>query len=298
MHGRGLKMNFSQRSMIMIVIGAIFVFYGMFVIFPICYAAIGSFFDWQPMAGIFDFTGLENYKNVLSNRAFITSLMNTLLFAFLVVAFRTFLGIFFAFLINEVKHFKSWFRTVYFVPVITSVVAVSLVWQRLYDPQFGPLNDFLTSLGFGKQLFLKDGKLALIWIIVSVIWKDVGYVIILYLAGISGISSTYYEAAAIDGASKFKMFRAITWPLLKSTTAFVVITSIITYLQSFTQIFIMTDQTAGPGISTYTMMFLLYKSAFVDYLFGIASANAMFLFIIILVFSIFQLKMHMFESNE
>jgi len=279
-----------QRLMIVTTLGSLITFYSLFLIFPIIYAFVGSFHDWLPQTRKFDFIGLDNYRLIFSQDLTWLSLRHTIIFTFFVTVIRTGLGLFFAVLINDTKRIKTYLRTTFFIPVITSTVAVSMVWKWILDPAFGPVNHWLYSFGLPEFNFLKDPNMALGCIMAMTIWKDMGYALVIFLAGITGIPSTLYEAAYIDGASGISAFRYITVPLLRPTTLFVVVTSIIAYCQSFTQIYMMTK--GGPGTATHTTVYQLFYEGFTYYQFGKASALSFLLFVVILFFSLIQLKMN------
>jgi multiple sugar transport system permease protein len=277
--------------MVIPVIGIMLLSYFIFLIFPIGYAIVGSLYDWNPLKNLFNFIGIGNYIEALTYKLTWTSLFNSMFFTIFVVLVRTIIGLVFAVLINNVLHFRSFFRTVYFLPVVTSMVAVSLVWAKLlYNPAFGIINQMLQIVGIPGLMWLRSSATALMSIMIMTIWKDAGYAVVLYLAGLQTIPAQLLEAATIDGAGRFKSFWHVTLPLLNGTTLLVLITSTISYLQAFTQIFMMTGD-GGPGTSTHTMVFYLYREAFVKYRFGYASALSVILFVIILVLSLAQLKL-------
>jgi multiple sugar transport system permease protein len=272
------------------VLGIALLFYLVFMLFPIGYAIVGSFFEWHPIHKIFNFIGLKNYREALSYPLTWTSLFNSVSFAIAVVVIRTFIGLIFAVLINSVIHFRSFFRTIYFLPVITSMVAISIVWKTLlYNPAFGVFNQVLISLRLPSLEWLNSPVTALPSIILMSIWKDTGYAVVLYLAGLQGIPSQLVEAAKIDGAGRLKIFLRITVPLLSATTLLIAVTGTISYLQAFTQIIMMTE--GGPGTSTYTMVYYLYIEAFRKYRFGYSSAISVILFVVIMIFSFIQIKL-------
>jgi multiple sugar transport system permease protein len=251
---------------------------------------VGSLFEWNPIHRVFNFIGGANYIEAFKFPLMWKSIGNSIYFAVVVVFVRTAIGLIFAVLINNVRYFKSFFRTVYFLPVVTSMVAVSLIWTNLlYNPAFGIFNQMLQSVGLPTSNWLKSPTSAMPSIMLMTIWKDAGYAVVLYLAGLQGIPAQLVEAATIDGAGRFRVFRHITIPLLSTTTLLVVITSTISYLQAFTQIFMMT--TGGPGTATYTMVYYLYNEAFTKYRFGYASALSVILFVVIMAFSIVQMKL-------
>ena len=219
-----------------------------------------------------------------------TSLRNSIVFTVFVVFFRTLIGLVIATLIHGIRRCKTFYRTAYFLPVVTSMVSVALVWEIMYNPAFGVFNQLLAGLGLPGLNWLKNPNTAMPSVMLMTIWKDAGYAVVLYLAGLQGIPHQLNEAAMIDGAGRLKIFFRITLPMLSGTTLLVLITSIISYLQAFTQILIMTS--GGPGTATHTMVYLLYREAFVKYRFGYASALSFVLFVVILIFSLIQMKLN------
>lgn len=260
-------------------------YFGIFVIYPIYKAFAGSLHDWNPLIDQYDFVGLDNFKNVLTNQLFWSSISNTFIFAFFSVVFRIIIGLGLAMLLySKLARFKTFFRGMFYMPTITPLVAVSFVWMWLYNPQFGLINKvFHLDINW-----LKDSHWALPAIIIMTIWKDFGYATVIFLGGLMGLPEEVFEAADMDGASKWQRFVNITWPLLKPTTLFVTITSLISYLQAYVQILIMTE--GGPGTSTYVISYLIFDEAFVKYNFGVASAMAIILFIMIGILTAIMFK--------
>ena len=261
-------------------------YFSVFVIYPIYKAFAGSFHDWNPLIDQYDFIGLENFKNVLSNKLFWSSISNTFIFAFFSVIFRIIIGLGLAMLLySKLAKYKTFFRGMFYMPTITPLVAVSFVWMWLYNPQFGLINKV-----FDLDInWLKDPNCALPAIIIMTIWKDVGYATVIFLGGLMGLPEEVYEAADMDGANRWGLFRHITWPLLKPTTLFVVITSLISYLQAYVQILIMTE--GGPRTSTHVISYLIFDEAFVKYNFGVASAMAIILFVMIGILTLIMFKL-------
>ena len=163
-----------------------------------------------------------------------------------------------------------------------------MVWKWMYEPSSGPLNYYLSLAGIAPQRFLIDSSQALWCVMAMTVWKETGYAMVMYMAGMTGIPGTLYEAAEMDGCTRWQAFRYITFPLLKTTTEFILLTSFVTYCQTFTQIDLMTK--GGPGKASYTMVYYLYQEAFGSNKFGRASAIAFVLFAVILVFSVLQLR--------
>jgi multiple sugar transport system permease protein len=261
----------------------------LFAVIPIVQALRGSFYDWNPLRGRFVFIGFANYVEALQSKLFWSAMWHNVIYTTIVVAFRVTLGLAFALAIYAIPKFKEFFRTVYFIPIVCPLSAIALVWLWMYHPQIGLYNMLLTKIGFNRINWLQNPKTALGAIMAMTIWKDVGYAIVIYLAGLLNLPKNTYEAADIDGANRYQTFWYVTLPLLKPTTLFVVVTSLINYLQSFTQIFIMTR--GGPGTKTYLTTYLIYNDAFRNYRFGYASAVAFLLFIVIAVLTYIQFKM-------
>ena len=253
---------------------------------PIIYTVILSFTNYN-MYHLTDYTflGLENYKQVFTSKLFGKSMFNTVIFSVVVIVFRVGLGLGIAYAIYStlIKH-KSFFRAVYYMPVVTPMVAVAFVWKFMYNPQIGIINKI-----FGLDInWLMNPKTALIAVIIMTIWKDFGYAVVMYMAGLYSLPADVMEAAQVDGASGWQKFRYITLPLLKPMTLFVVITSIISYIQAYVQILIMTE--GGPGTSTYLASYIIYDEAFVKYNFGYASALSFVLFVITAVLTVLSFK--------
>lgn len=263
-----------------IVVTVMVIYFTIFLVVPIGIAFAGSFHEWNPLSGTYNFLGLANYIEVFTSGLFGKSMLNTLIFSVVVIFFRVGLGLAIAYAIYStlVKH-KSFFRAVYYMPVVTPMVAVAFVWKFMYNPQIGTINQI-----FGLDVnWLMDPKTALLAVMIMTIWKDFGYAVVMYMAGLYSLPADALEAAKVDGASAWQTFRYITLPLLKPMTLFAVITSIISYIQAYVQILIMTE--GGPGTATYLASYIIYDEAFVKYNFGYASALSFVLFVITAVFT-------------
>ena len=263
-----------------ITVTGMILFYTVFLLVPIGIAFAGSFHEWNPLSGIYRFNGIENYVSVFTSALFGKSMLNTLIFSVVVIFFRVGLGLAIAIAIysNLIKH-KSFFRAIYYMPVVTPMVAVAFVWKFLYNPQIGAINQIL-----GLDInWLMNPKTALLAIMIMTIWKDFGYAVVMFMAGLYSLPSDALEAARVDGASSWQTFKYLTLPLLKPMTLFVVITSIISYIQAYVQVLILTE--GGPGTATYLSSYIIYNEAFVKYNFGYASAMSFVLFVITAVFT-------------
>ncbi|MFV0440216.1 MAG: carbohydrate ABC transporter permease [Lachnospirales bacterium] len=277
-----------KNLMIVLAMGGLLLFNLVFFVGPLIYSIYGSFLEWNPIIGVKDFIGLDNYKQIFVSPIFRTSLRNTIIFAAACVFLKTVLGLIIAVFINAIVKLKNTMRSIYFLPVIMPLIAVSIVWEWIYHPRIGLLNMILAAFGFVGQNWLTDPSLALPSVIAMTIWKDVGYATIIFLAAIMNVPGDVCEAAEIDGANSRQIFTKITVPLVKPTVIFIVITSIMSYFQSFIQIMILTS--GGPNNTTNVISLLIFEEAFTKYRFGYASALSMVLFVIIMVITFIQFK--------
>ena len=268
-----------------IVVAVMVVFFTVFLIIPIGIAFAGSFHEWNPLSGTYKFLGLKNYIEVFSSGLFWKSMRNTVLSSVVVIVFRVGLGLAIACAIfSSLVKYKSFFRAVFYMPVVTPMVAVAFVWKFMYNPQIGTVNQIL---GLDVN-WLMNPKTALIAVMIMTIWKDFGYAVVMYMAGLFSLPSDAMEAARVDGANGWQTFRYITLPLLRPMTLFVVITSIISYIQAYIQILIMTE--GGPGTDTYLASYIIYDEAFVKYNFGYASALSFVLFVVTAAFTMLSFR--------
>lgn len=279
------KLTRFRFDMKTIAILLLIVYFTIFLVYPIYKAFAGSLHNWNPLIDKYDFVGFDNFKQVLTSALFWQSMKNTFVFAFFSVVFRIIFGLGLALLISsKFTKMRTVFQGLFYMPTITPLVAVSFVWMWMFDPQFGLINKI-----FNLDInWLKDSTWALPAIIIMTIWKDFGYATVLFLGGLMGLPEDVFEASKIDGANAWQTFWRITVPLLKPTTLFVLITSLITYLQAYIQILIMTE--GGPGTSTYVISYLIFDEAFVKYNFGTASAMAIILFVMIGILTVLMFK--------
>ena len=237
-----------------------------------------------------EWVGIGNYLAIFrEDELFRKSLFNTLYFTVGVVPLGTIFSLIAAVIMNQNLKGRSLFRTVYFLPTVCSGIAIALLWAWLYNAQFGLINALLRSVGLPKVAWLGDSRYAMPSVIIMSIWRGLGYNMILFLAGLQGIPQEYYEAATIDGASRWQIFRRITVPLLSPTTFFVVVLSLIGSFQVFEATYIMTQ--GGPYYATYTMVLLIFIQGFQWFRMGYASALAYILFAIILAVTLLQLRL-------
>jgi multiple sugar transport system permease protein len=237
------------------------------------------------------FVGLDNFQLLLNDPKFEQALTNTFKLIGLTVPLEMLLALGVAILLNQPLHGRSILRTIYFLPVITSTVAAAVVWTSLFQPRYGLLSELLGPFGLGETKWLVDPGLVLIPIGIVAIWQRVGFDMVIFLAGLQAIPGVLYEAAVIDGATRWQRFRHVTLPMLSPTTFLVLILATISAFQIFDQVYVITLRTVpgGVGGSATTLAYYLYRTAFTHSQFGYASAVALVLFAIILAVTVFQL---------
>ena len=261
-----------------------------FVVFPVGWALYASLSDLNLLKrGKFKFTGLQNYVNLFTESAFLTSLKNTIYFVLLFVIGVIVIGLALALITESLrKSARTVMRVVCFVPYVTSMSAVAVIWGVMYDANFGILNYLLSFVGIKRVLWLTSPGMVLNSIIILTLWRSAGFVMVLFIAGLVQIPSTYYDAARIDGAGRLRLFFGITLPLLKPTFLYVLVTQIISVFQVFTPNYILTK--GGPGTASTTIVIEIINRAFRFYKMGEASAMAFILFAILLIFSLVQFR--------
>ena len=231
---------------------------------------------------------IRNFIGQFHSPVFWKSLWNTVLYTILYIPVGITLSLLLAFALNKVKG-KEFYRILFFMPVVTSSVSVGVIWMWILNGDFGILNQFLANFGINGPQWLTDTSLVMVSIAILSVWWQLGFNMIIFLAGLQGISTSYYEAAEIDGATNFQKFKHITLPLISPTTFFVSIMAIITSFQMFDQALVITG--GGPAKASYTLVFHIYETAFMNFRMGEGSAAAMILFVIILIFTLIQFKL-------
>lgn len=237
------------------------------------------------------FVGLLNYVHVLQDPDFWGALRNTLYFVLVGGPLSVLVSLVAALLLNDrLVRFRSLFRTIYFAPVVTTLVAVAIVWRYMYNPRYGLLNQGLEAFGFHPIDWLGDPHWAMPAIILLAIWKNFGYNMLIFFAGLQTISESLYEAASIDGAGSWRRFRHITLPGLAPTFLFVGVTTMIGYFQLFAEPYVMTQ--GGPLRSTTSIVLLMYEQGFRWWRMGYASTIAVVLLLITLIGTLIQMRFH------
>lgn len=239
------------------------------------------------------FIGFNNYQTILADAKFYQAMGNTFIFTVAALMLSIVPAIFLAVLLNEQIRGRAFFRALFFIPVIASVIGISLVWRYLLNIDFGFVNYALSLIGLPRVPWLTSPDTALISVILVFAWRTVGYNMVIFLAGLQGIPRQLYEAASIDGANRWQQFFRITLPLLSPTTFFVLVTTLIRCLQIFDEPYalgVTRANVAGPADSMLTVVFYLYRKGFNEFQMGYASAIAWVLFALILVITLIQFR--------
>ena len=262
-----------------------------FLVVPMIYTVYFSGFKYQIMRpDAMKFIGFENYQKLFSDKNFWLALKNTVYFTVIVVPCQCALALALALLVSKKFRGVAVFRTMYFAPQLTSMVVISVLWSVLYNanPNTGLINSILVSLGMSPIKFLSDANTAMNSIIFMSAWQGAGYQMMIFLAGLQGIPRDQYEAASVDGATKFKQFLYITLPGLKGTIKYVIMITMIQAMKLFTQPYIMTQ--GGPKNSTKTLVYYIYTQGFQKGNFGYACSIAAVFFVIVVCMSMAMKK--------
>ncbi|MFE5319490.1 carbohydrate ABC transporter permease [Paenibacillus sp. NPDC056579] len=268
-------------------------------VFPIVFSLYLSFSDWNLVGGLssIKFVGLDNFRMLLEDDKFYMALKNNAVYTLFTVPIGMFLALLLAVVIHSKVYGKDYFKVAFFIPYISSIVALGAVWSALYHPSQGPINRFLISLGITEPpKWLADTQFSLISIIIIAIWAGIGYQIIIYIAGLSNIPDELYEAASIDGASQTQQFLRITLPLLGPTTSFLFITLLMSSFKVFDLIAFLTN--GGPNDSSTVLVYRIYEEGFRNFRMGYASAISWVLFLIVGVITLVTWKLQNKSDNH
>lgn len=252
-----------------------------FIVIPVLCSFGLSFTKWDLLNPI-QFVGLENYKEIFSETLFYKILWNTIIFAISTSFFGVIIPLVLACILNSKIRGSEFYKTAYFLPFITPMIVIGVVWEWIFDPNIGLLNTILNL----HINWLYDTHFAMPALIIVSVWKLIGYNMLIFLSSLAGMSQSLFEAAKIDGANSFQIFKNITVPLLSPAIFFVVIITAISSFQLFDLIYLMTQ--GGPLDSTNVLVYAIYKNAFEYFNIGKASAIAYILFVIILVLTLIQ----------
>ncbi|MDO5415703.1 MAG: sugar ABC transporter permease [Lachnospiraceae bacterium] len=263
--------------------------YTTFVFIPVIFSFVLSVMKWDGSQAPMEFVGLQNFVDIFSDSLFRGAFMHTVSYALMTVLPTLALSLLLAVLLNSKIKGIAFYRASFFFPYIASTVAVGAVWNMLFQPDFGPVNEFLKFIGIANPpRWVVSTDWAMVAVAVVTVWKYMGYYMIVYLAALQGISSSLYEAASIDGANGWQKLRYITVPMLTPTTFFVLIMLTIQCFKVFDLVYVMTG--GGPGNATKTIVNYIYEKAFTSWEFGPASAGAIILFAVVLVITIIQFQ--------
>jgi raffinose/stachyose/melibiose transport system permease protein len=290
-----LKKFYSNKLAIFFFTVPAFAVFSVIIFYPIVQVFIKSFYDWNGL-GSGTFTGFGNYISLFKDTVFKISNKNALIFAIFITIFQMIFASIFALVVsNQRTKGRNFLRVAYFIPVVLSVTVVCQLWLAIYNADNGLLNRLMEALGLNyKQNWLSDRHKAIYAIAFVNAWQWMGYQFALIMAGIKSIPLDYYEAAKIDGASQVKAHTKVTIPLLAETYKMCLIISLTGGVKAFTEMFIMTK--GGPGNSTYTLTYLMYKAAFREFRYGYGMAAASILVIECLV--ILLVVNRLFKSKD
>jgi multiple sugar transport system permease protein len=270
----------------------------LFWIYPIVASFLFSLTNWQAFSDIHPFVGLGNYQRAFQDPIFIRSLTNTFVFVLLYLPMIIAGGLVLALLINAAGKLKEIFRMIYFIPVVTSVIATAFVWRYMFQPRIGFFNVILQALHLPAQQWLLDSKMALFCIVIYAAWQSLGLNMVWFLAGLTTIDQSYYDAAVVDGANSWQTFWNITMPLLRPTFAFVSVIGAINAFQIFGPIYIMTSTgissgdspPGGPANSTMVVVLYQWLTAFRELNLSYGAAMGIILLLIILILTLIQFR--------
>jgi multiple sugar transport system permease protein len=266
--------------------------FSVFTVFALGFTVYLSFHEWQIVSVDKPYVGLQNYKDMVNDVRFRHAVINTFYFSGAVVPLQMLFGLGIALLLNTGLRGRVFLRTLYYLPCVTPFVVSAIVWKWFLNGDFGIFNFYLLKTGLidAPVSFLSDQNLAMPSVILMTVWGGIGFTMVVYLAGLQTIPEELYEAAKVDGAGPWSRLWHITIPMLRPTTLFLAVIGIIFAFQQFTQVFVMTN--GGPVDKTTTMLYYIYQSAFQYFEMGYASAIAFTLFLMLLVFSVLQLRLY------
>jgi len=286
--GSGRSLRRGEHLWGMVFISPMLIGVMILVLFPIIATLVLGFADWNFVQGWdgIRWVGLQNFRSLLEDDIFLKSIRNNMIFL-LTVPIYMIISMALAILIDRHVYMKGYFKVAYFMPYISNIVAVAVVWQVLFQPSYGPINEVLRSLGIANPpKWIADPNYALVSIMMISVWISIGFNLIIYIAGLQSIPKDLYEAAEIDGANGWTKFRRITLPLLSPTSFFLLVTGIISTFKVFDIIAVMTQ--GGPIGSTTMMVWYLYDTAFVNLKVGYASSIAAVLFGFVMLITLGQ----------
>ena len=286
---RGIKKSVRESLIAYSFIAPNFIGFCVFTLVPMFFAICLAFCNWDGAHPI-EFVGLQNFIDLLDDDTFKASFVNTIVYTVGTVPLTLVCSLGLAVLLNQKVKCRNFFRTVSFFPYVASLVAVAAVWNMIFSPSMGPVNQILAAMGVEDLPRWAAGKeTAMITVILFSVWKNMGYYMVIYLAGLQGTNLELNEAAELDGANKWQIFWHVVLPQLRPTTFFVVIMLTISSFKVYDQMYMITQ--GGPGNATMTLVYDIYNVAFVNTpRYGYASAISMVLFVLVLIVTIIQFR--------
>jgi multiple sugar transport system permease protein len=286
---RGRRFGHEQAVLGLIFIAPVLVLFVIFVVLPAITALYLSFTSYDILTAP-EWVGLKNYERILDDSLFHRALRNIVTYCVIYVPSMIALSLVLALALNRKRPGMTIFRAIYYLPVVTSPVASAVVWTWILNRDFGAVNQLLGYIGIDGPAWLSSSDTALYSIVMVTLWGGLGGNMVIYLAGLQGVPVELAEAARLDGASAIQVFRDVTWPMLRTTTLFVVTVTLIGSFQLFDQAYVMTQ--GGPGYATLTPVYSIYQNGFNRLQMGYASSQAFVLFIVILAITFIQLRIN------
>jgi ABC-type sugar transport system permease subunit len=285
----------SQRSAYLFLAPSLLILL-VFVAWPIAQSLWMSLHDWSLVNPHHRWVGLTNYKNLLHDGRFTNALRNTIVYSAACVSLQIAIGLGLALALDRKIRGITWLRAAYFFPVISSLATMAIVWKFMLDRDIGLVDSWLGKVGLPSENWLQSTTWALPAVILVGVWKNVGFSMVILLAGLQGIPEERYEAAATDGAGPWRRFRDVTLPGLRPSLLFATVIAVIASLQVFDQVYVMTG--GGPLFKTETLVTYMYHQGFNEFNLGYAAAIAWVLFLMIIVVSIVQLRLFRYDDVD
>jgi multiple sugar transport system permease protein len=286
---RGRRLLWHEAMMAYLFVSPAMLLFLIFSVLPVIFAFLLSFTNYDILSPI-KWVGLQNYARLFTDTIFQRGVLNVLYYALLFIPSMIMLSVLLAMALNRKVPGMRFFRTLYYLPAITSSIAASVVWSWMLQKDYGVINQFLALFGIVGPAWLADSDTAMFAIVLVTLWQGLGGNIIIFLAGLQGIPPALYEAAKLDGANPWQLFQHLTLPLLRTTTYLITFLTLIGSLQLFDQAYAMTQ--GGPGYATTTAVYQIYSNGFTQLRMGYASAQAFVLALAILILSLIQMRIN------
>jgi len=285
------KLRRYERNFVFFSLAPIVLLFLVFSVIPIVWGTLLMFYNYNPLNDAQPFVGFAHFRTMLEDEVFRKAFANTFAFVFIAIPLNIVLTLCIALGINRIRsaRWRNVFRTMFFLPAIAPLAGSAIVWTTMFNSSNGLFNFILDALGFERIHWLTDPATALLSIIIMTLWADVGYNIVIFMAGLDAIPGMFYEAAELDGANRWQMFRHVTLPLLSRTSLFVFVMTSISYFQMFPQFKIMTN--GGPQNETRVLTLDIFDHAFTYMNMGYASAMAFLLLVVILIITAAQIRL-------